>query len=205
MAAVGGVGLVFSQTQAVQGLALIDFPVLEWMGNTRTEQAVEIARTGLFAFHWPGVFIVAVPLLAVALWSRGWLAALAVGVGVVGAAGGAYFLDRFVLEGHVPNAEFPSVSVAAAAAMLVHATALAARLLDWAGGVASAAVGLFLLCAVGLATLVAGWAAPSGIALGLALGIAWASALELPGTALRRKPAEAKDERKDVDVDAVSQ
>jgi undecaprenyl-diphosphatase len=205
LGAVGAVGVVFSQTQAVQGLALIDFPVLEWMGNTRTEQAVEIARTGLFAFHWPGVFIVAVPLLAVALWSRGWLAALAVGVGVVGAAGGAYFLDRFVLEGHVPNAEFPSVSVAAAAAMLVHATALAARLLDWAGGVASAAVGLFLLCAVGLATLVAGWAAPSGIALGLALGIAWASALELPGTALRRKPAEAKEERNDVDVDAVNQ
>jgi hypothetical protein len=33
---------------------------------------------------------------------------------------------------------------------------------------AAAAVGLFLVCTVGLATLVTGWAAPAGIALGVA-------------------------------------
>lgn len=183
LGAVGSIGLVFSQTQAVRGLALIDFPVLKWMGETRTEEAVWVARNGLLAFHWPGVVVVAVPLMAFALWRMGWLAAIRIGVGLVGAAGGAYFLDRFVLEGHVPGAEFPSVPVAVVAALLVHSTALTARILDWGGAVACAAIGTFVLCTVGLGTLVAGWAAPSGIALGLALGMAWATALELLATA----------------------
>jgi membrane protein DedA with SNARE-associated domain len=188
LGAVGGVGLVFSQTQAVQGLALIDFPVLEWMGNTRTDQAVEIARGGLHAFHWPGVAVTAAPIVLLVLWRAGWLAALRIGVGLVGAAGGAFFLDRFVLEGHVPNAEFPSVPVAVVAVLLVQTTALVGRARGWGGSVAAAAIGTFVLCTVGLGTVVAGWAAPSGIALGLALGLAWATLLELPGTALRKEP-----------------
>jgi len=183
--AAAGVGLVFSQTRAVEGLALIDFPVLEWMGETRTEEAVAIARNGLRAFHWPGVVFAALPLVAWVLWRVGWLAAIRVAVGLIGAGGGAFFLDRFVLEGHVPGAEFPSVPVAVAAALLVQTTALVARAYDWAGAVACAALGTFVLCTVGLGTVVAGWAAPSGIALGLALGMAWAATLELPGTALR--------------------
>ncbi|MDT8408424.1 MAG: DedA family protein [Wenzhouxiangellaceae bacterium] len=185
LGAIGGIGLVLSHTQAVQGLTLIDFPVLEWMGKTRTDEAVSIARSGLLAFHWPGVVVVAVPLMAFALWRVGWLSAIRIGVGVVGAAGGAFFLDRFVLEGHVPGAEFPSVPVAVAAALLVQTTALIARMLDWSGAVACAAIGTFVLCTVALGTLVAGWAAPSGIALGLALGMAWATTLELPGAVLR--------------------
>ncbi len=184
LGAVGGIGLVFSQTQAVRGLALIDFPVLKWMGETRTDEAVSIARSVLLAFHWPGVIVVAAPLMALALWRVGWIAAIRIGVGVVGAAGGAFLLDRFVLEGHVPGAEFPSVPVAVAAALLVQTTALTARMLDWGGAVACAAIGTFVLCTVGLGTLVAGWAAPSGIALGLALGMAWATTLELAGAAL---------------------
>lgn len=185
LGATGGIGLVVSHTQAAQGLALIDFPVLDWMVETRTEEAVSIARTGLLAFDWPGVAITALPLMILAGWWTGWLAALRVGVGLVGAAGGAYFLDRFVLEGHVPDAEFPSVPVAVAAALLVHATANTFRKLDWGAAVASAAIGTFVLSTVALGTVVAGWAAPSGIALGVALGMAWAAALELPGTALR--------------------
>jgi len=185
LAAIGGVGLVFSQTRAVQGLALIDFPVLEWMGNTRTDQAVAIARTGLRAFHWPGAFGLAVPIMALVFWRVGWGAALRIGVGIVGAAGGAYFLDRVMLEGHVPGAEYPSVPVAVAAVFLVHTTALMARKLDWGSAVACAGFGTFVLCTVALGTVVAGWAAPSGIALGLALGLAWASTLELAWTVLR--------------------
>jgi undecaprenyl-diphosphatase len=184
LGAIGGIGLVFSHTQAMRGLALIDFPVLEWMGETRTNEAVSIARSVLLAFHWPGVVLVAVPLMALALWRMGWFAAIRIGVGVVGAAGGAYFLDRFVLDGHVPGAEFPSVPVAVSAALLVHTTAFTARALDWGSAVACAAIGTFVLCTVGLGTLVAGWAAPSGIALGLALGMAWATTLGLAGAAL---------------------
>lgn len=187
LGAAGGIGLVFSQTQAVQGLALIDFPVLEWMGNVRTDESVSIARGGLHAFHWPGVLALAIPLMGLVLWRAGWVAALRVGVGVVGAAGGAYFLDRFVLEGHVPNAEFPSVPVAVVAALLIQTTALTARRLSWASAVGCAAIGTFVMCTVALGTVVAGWAAPSGIALGLALGLAWASALELPWAALGPK------------------
>ena len=188
LAAIGGIGLVFSHTLAVRGLALIDFPVLEWMGEVRTDEAVSIARSGLLAFHWPGVFWIAVPLMALAWWRVGWFAAIRIGVGLVGAAGGAYFLDRVVLDGHVPGAEYPSVPVAVAAALLVHTTALTARMLDWAGAVACAAIGTFVLCTVGLGTVVAGWAAPSGIALGLALGMAWATTLELFGRKNQKTP-----------------
>ncbi len=197
LGAVGGVGLVFSHTQAVRGLALIDFPVLEWMGETRTDEAVAIARSGLLAFHWPGVVGVAVPIMALAWWWAGWVAAFRIGVGIVGAAGGAYFLDRVVLDGHVPGAEFPSVPVAVVAALLVHTTALITRIMGWGGAVACAAIGTFVLCTVGLGTVVAGWAAPSGIALGLALGMAWATTLQLLETALDSEapsPEGEKDE-----------
>ncbi|NBD96262.1 MAG: hypothetical protein GVY11_07300 [Gammaproteobacteria bacterium] len=74
--AIGGIGLVLVHTHAVRGLALIDFPVLEWMKQTRTEEAVEIAETGLLAFDWPGVVFLALPLMGLALWRAGWLAAL---------------------------------------------------------------------------------------------------------------------------------
>lgn len=185
LGAVGGAGVVLLQTQAVRGLALIDFPVLEWMGETRTEDAVSVARTGLLAFHWPGIFVLAVPLVGLTVWKVGWVAALRVGIGLVGAAGGAYFLDRYVIEGPVPRAEYPSVPVAVAAALLVHTTAVTARRWGWAPSVACAGTGTFVLCAVGLGTVVAGWAAPSGIALGLALGMTWSMTLELPITALR--------------------
>ncbi len=198
LAGIGGIGLVFDQTRAVEGLALIDFPVLEWMGNTRTDQAVSIARGGLRVLHWPGAAFMALPLMALVLWRAGWLAALRIGVGVAGAAGGAYFLDRFVLEGHVPDAEFPSVSVAVAAVLLVQITALAARALDWGGAVGVAGISVFFVCTVALATVVAGWAAPSGIVLGLALGLAWATALELPGTALRPAISRGKNGRPEV-------
>lgn len=184
LGAIGGIGLVFLHTQAIRGLALIDFPVLEWMGETRTDEAVSIARGVLLAFHWPGVIVVAAPLMALALWWVGWVAVMRIGVGVVSVAGGAFLLDRFVLESHVPGAEFPSVPVAVAAALLIHSTALISRMLDWGAAVACAAIGTFVLGTVGLGTLVAGWAAPSGIALGLALGMAWATTLELAGAAL---------------------
>lgn len=185
LAAIGGIGLMSSQNQVARGLAVIDFPVLEWMGDTRTEEAVSIARSGLRAFHWPGIFMVALPLMAFVLWRAGWVAAARIGFGVIGAAGGAYLLDRMVLQGHVPGAEYPSVPVAVVAVLLVHTTALTHRTLGWERAVACAGVGTFVLCAVALGTVVAGWAAPSGIALGLALGMAWAAALELPWTVLQ--------------------
>lgn len=181
---VAGVGLVMSQTRAVQGLALLDFPVLDWMRSVRTDDAVRISRIVLEAFRWPGVVALAVPFSAgVAAWV-GWRAAVRVAIGIVGAGGGAYALDRFVLEGIVPRAEYPSVPVAVTTALLVHATAVVARKAGWGPSVTTAGVGTFVLVTVALGTLVAGWAAPSGIALGLAMGLGWAAALELPRTVL---------------------
>jgi len=179
VAAVGGIGLVLSQTRAVWGLALIDFPVLEWMGATRTDEAVRIARTGLQAFHWPGFLVLALPVVAVLAWRVGGWAAFLTALGMVGAGLGAYGLDRFVLEGVVPRAEFPSVPVSVAAALLVHLTVATGQRAGWGPGVTAAAVMTFVVFAVALGTVVAGWAAPSGIALGLALGMAWATTLEL--------------------------
>jgi len=197
LGAIAGIGLMSSQNQVARGLAVIDFPVLEWMGDTRTEKAVSIARSGLRAFHWPGVFVMAVPLIALVLWRAGWAAALRIGFGVVGAAGGASFLDSMVLEGHVPGAEYPSVPVAVSAVLLVHTTALTARTLGWERAVACAGVGTFILCTVALGTVVAGWAAPSGIVLGLALGMAWATALELPWTVLQSERISPKADQGD--------
>lgn len=178
--AVWGVGVVMSQTAAVRGLALIDFPVLEWMVATRTVEAVQFARAGLRAFHWPGVLGLALPLASILAWWQGTGAAVRIGVGLVGAGAGAYVLDRMVLEGIVPGAEYPAVSVAVAATLLVHTTAAAARGWGWGPSVATAGVGTFVLCTVALASVIAGWAAPSGIALGVALGMGWATAVELP-------------------------
>src|SRR6056297_3747684 len=42
LAAIAGIGLMSSQNQVARALAVIDFPVLEWMGDTRTEKAVSI-------------------------------------------------------------------------------------------------------------------------------------------------------------------
>jgi membrane protein DedA with SNARE-associated domain len=182
--AAGAVGLVFSQTQAVRGLALIDFPVLEWMGATRTDEAVSIARAGLRAFHWPGMFGLVIAVVALVGWKAGGPPAARAAVGILGAGLGAYFLDRMVLEGIVPRAEFPSVPVAVVAALLVHATAVAGSVRGWGAGVTAAAVGAFLTCTVALGTIVAGWAAPSGIALGFAIGLGWASLLEVQGMIL---------------------
>ncbi len=182
--AVAGVGLILSQTQAVRGLALLDFPVLEWMVARRTDEAVEFTRAVLLYFRWPGVIWLAVPLALLAGWRVRPFAGFRVLLGVAGAGGGAYFLDMFVLEGVVPRAEFPSVPVAVAAAILTHSTAIMARRWGWGPGVGTAGAGVFLVCAVALGTVVAGWAAPSGIALGFALGLGWATVVELPRTLL---------------------
>ncbi len=175
-------GWVVGQTRAVAGLALIDFPVLEWMVATRTDEAVALSRSILTAFRWPGAVLLALPLaLAAALWG-GLPAGKRMLIGLVGAGFGAWFLDIHVLEGVVPRAEFPSVPTTVAAALLVHATATAARRSGWGPAVGTAAAGVFVVFTVALGTLVAGWAAPSGMALGAALGIGWAAAVELPRT-----------------------
>ncbi|KTG17558.1 MULTISPECIES: VTT domain-containing protein [unclassified Guyparkeria] len=187
--AAGAVGLVLSHTWAVDGLALIDFPVLEWIAEVRTDQSVAIARGALQAFYWPGILGVAIPVMAFVSWRAGWGAALRIGVGLLSAAGGAYVLDHFALVGLVPNAEFPSVAVTAVAALLVQTTAFTFRISNWRPAVACAALGTFVLGTVGLGTLVAGWAAPSGVVLGVALGIAWATVVELLVDALRAPAA----------------
>jgi undecaprenyl-diphosphatase len=180
IAAVACIGLVISQTQSLWGLARFDYPVLDWMVATRTDQAVEVARNALWFFQWPGILALALPIAVVTVWLAGSLAALRIGAGVIGAVAGATLLDRFVLEGHVANAEFPSISVAAAAALAVHAVALTMRLRDWSGAVACAGFALFGVLTIALAVLVAGWSAPSGIALGIGIGLSWAVLLELP-------------------------
>ena len=178
--ATAGVGLLMLQMQAVWGLALLDFPALEWMAEARTAEAIRISRLGLTVLHWPEVIGLAIPLVAVLAWRSGATAALRVGVGLLGATAGAYFLDRLVFEGVVPHAEYPSVPVAAASALMAHAAAGAARRWGWRPSVAVGATGFFLVCTVALATIVAGWAAPTGIVMGFAVGLGWATTLELP-------------------------
>lgn len=179
LAGLGAIGLVVNQTQAARGLAAIDFPVLAWIGATRTDEAVLLARSMLEAFEPPGMIAPTVLLVLYAGVRRGQRAGARAALGVLGSGFGALLLDRFLLEGVVPRAEFPAVPVAVVTAMLVHATAVAAGRLEWGQVVATAAVGVFAVFVVALASLVAGFAAPSGIALGFALGLTWASAVEI--------------------------
>lgn len=179
LAAAGAAGVVLSQVENVRGIALIDFPVLEWMAAARTEEAVGVARTGLQPFLMPGLLVSTI-LVALAVWWRwGWKAAVRAGLGMLGSGLGAHLLDRYVLHAVVPRTEFPSVPVALAAALLVHATAGMGARHAWGRAVATAAAGVFLACTVALATVVAGWAAPTGIVLGFALGLVWSTSLEL--------------------------
>lgn len=175
----GAAGVVLSQVQQVRGIARIDFPALQWMAATRTDEAVVVARTGLQAFLVPWFLVLTVLLVLYAWWRAGWKAALRAAVGMLGTGLGAYHLDRYALHGVVPRAGFPSVPVAVASALLVHATAIVGARHAWGATVAMAAVGFFLACAVALATLVAGWAAPSGIALGFGIGLTWSTSVEL--------------------------
>lgn len=179
--AVAGVGTVLAHTQAVRGLVLLDFPVLEWMVANRTDEAVDFARSALRLLHWPGVLVLALPAVAAVALVR-IQSAIRLLTGLVGAGLGAYFLDMHVLEGVVPRAEFPSVPVAVATSLAVHLSAGVARRWGWGPAVSASGAGFFLICTVALGTLVAGWAAPSGIVLGFALGLCWSTLLELPAT-----------------------
>lgn len=184
LTAAAAAGLVLNQVEQVRGIALIDYPVLEWMSATRTEAAVGVARTGLQPFVLPG-FLAPTLLLALAAWWRwDWKAGARAGLGLLGSGLGAHVLDHYVLQAVVPGSEFPSVPVAVAAALLVHATAAVGARSEWGTTVATAAVGVFLACTVALAALVAGWAAPSGIALGFALGLTWSTSLEISSRVL---------------------
>jgi len=178
--AIAGIGLVLNQTESVWGLARFDYVVLDWMNSTRTEQGVSVARTILWFFQWPGVLTLVLPIVMLVTYLANALAALRIVCGVVGAAGGALLLDSQVLTGHVAHAEFPSSSVAAAAALAVHAVALTLRLRDWSGAAACAGFALFGVLTISLANIVAGWSAPTGISLGIAIGMSWATMLELP-------------------------
>jgi membrane protein DedA with SNARE-associated domain len=181
----GGAALVIEQTGAVKGLARIDFPALRWMSGVRTDEAVEIARNITSAFRPPGMIGVTTLAVVYTGWRLTPRAAARVAVGVLGSGFGALILDLFVIEGLVPRAEFPSPAVAVAAAVVVHATAVAGTQLEWARAVTIGAVGVFLIGLVGLSALVAGQAAPSGIALGAAIGVALSSLLEVQARVAR--------------------
>lgn len=172
-------GVVLEQARSLQGIALIDFPVLDWMSATRTEQALRVARAGLQPFMMPGFLALTLVLTGAAWWWGGGKAAARAATGMLGAGLGAWLLDRYVLHAVVPRTEFPAVPVAVAAALLVHTTATVGARGSWGKTVATSAGGLFLTSAVALAALVAGWAAPSGLALGFALGLIWSTAVEL--------------------------
>lgn len=182
----GGIGLVAHQVQSVQGIARIDYPVLQWMAEARTDAAVVVARRGLGPFRVPGFLIPALLLVTYAWWRSGPRAAVRAAVGTIGAGFGAYLLDEYALNAVVPRTGYPSIPVVVAASLLVHSTALVGARHSWGRTVGAAAVGLFLACAVSLAAMVAGWAAPSGAALGFALGLVWSTAAELSGRLPRR-------------------
>jgi membrane protein DedA with SNARE-associated domain len=181
---VGGVGLIMSQTQAVQGLALIDFPVLEWMGSVRTDEAVAFSRTVLEVFRWPGVVFLGLPAAALVAWQVGWAAAFRVAVGIIGAAGAPSSWIAWCWRGSCRGRNIPPCRLRWRRPFLSTGPP------SWPGVPGGAppsprqVSGPSWCSPWAWATMVAGWAAPSGIALGFAMGLGWASALEIPRAVL---------------------
>lgn len=186
LAGAGLIGLVLNQAAAARGLARIDFPVLEWMSETRTDEAVAISRGLVGVFEPPGMLLLLLPIVVYATVRLNAAAGARVAIGVTGSAFGALILTRFVLVGVVPGAEFPSVATTVAMSLVVHATAIAGGRLAWRQVVWTGAAGTFVLGVVALASIVAGYAAPTGIALGIAVGLTWSAGLEVQARFGRR-------------------
>ena len=171
--------LILNQFYALWGVSDIDYPIMDWMANIRTDTAVKVAIATLNVFHWPGMvalFAVAAPVL---FWKASAMAAFRLLIGMFGAAAIAWTFDHHVLVFEQAVAHFPPISAAVCAALLVHIAAISARIGSWTSGVWISAAGVFVLFCVALANVVSGWSAPLGVILGTALGAGWASLLEL--------------------------
>lgn len=178
LAGLVGVGIVMNQVLTADGLAVVDVPVLVWFEQVRTDDAVVVARSIIAAFRLPwigltlGIAALAVGLLA------GWRAGMRMLIGVTGAYAGAWFIDAYVVP-TLRGTEFPSVTVAAAVALIVHATVAAGHRTAWRRAVAFGAGGTFLVAVVAVAALLVHQTAPTGVALAFAAALTWSSAIEI--------------------------
>ncbi|MDQ4129622.1 MAG: DedA family protein, partial [Actinomycetota bacterium] len=171
-------GVVFSDVHGFEGIARLDRPVRQWFADVETEAAVAIANvvTTIFDLPW-----VAFPILLVAAFAAVWVtwrAAIRVMVGAFGTAASAWLVQQVITE-RIPGTRWPSLPIAIAGALLVHAVAAAVTRLRWAAAVTTMAVGAFVVALVGLADLVTAEGTLTGVLFGAAFGAAWAAAVEL--------------------------
>jgi membrane protein DedA with SNARE-associated domain len=180
VAATGFAGYILSWALSFEGISRIDLPALSWVDRVRTEEAETVGRVVLTVVSPPWVLIPVVAYAAAVAWrgSRSEGARLLLGAG--GATLLAWSLDVLLREG-TAGTQLPVVAVAVVASLVVHTAALAGVRGGWPRGVISVAVGVFLLSVVGLAGVLANEAAPTGIAFGLTLGVAWSAAIEAEG------------------------
>ncbi|MFN2555875.1 MAG: DedA family protein [Nitriliruptorales bacterium] len=173
-------GVVFSDVHGFEGVARLDRPVRRWFADVETEAAVVVANVITAVFELPWVAFPVLFLAAFAAWSVTWRAGMRVVVGAFGTAGSTWLVQQVITE-RIPGTGWPSLPVAIAGALLVHAVAVAVTRLRWAAAVTTMAVGTFIVAVVGLAALVNADASFTGVLFGAAFGAAWAAAVELQG------------------------
>lgn len=171
-------GVVFNDVRGFEGLARLDRPVWLWFAGVRTEAAAAVASVVVAVFDLPWAPLPIVLLAVFSAWWASGRAAARVVVGAFGTAGAAWLVEQVVTE-RIPRTRWPSLPVAIVVALVVHAVAVAGTRLRWAAAVTTTAVGVFVVTVVGLAALVTAQGSPTGILFGVALGAAWAAAVEV--------------------------
>ncbi len=171
-------GIVFSDVRGLEGIARLDRPVRQWFADVETEAAVAVANAVTAAFDLPWAALPILFLAAFAAWWVTWRAGARVVVGSFGTAGSAWLVQQVITE-RIPGTSWPSLPVAVAGALLVHAVAVAVTRLRWAAAVTTMAVGTFIVAVVGLAALVTAEGSLTGVLFGAAFGAAWAAGVEL--------------------------
>lgn len=171
-------GVILNDVRAFQGLARLDLPIRLWFETARTPALSGAAAAIERALGWPWVLVPTALAAVFAAWRATPRAAARTIVGVLGAAGIAVVVQDLVTE-RIAGTDFPPTAVMTASALVVHVVAVLGMRLEWAAAVSAAAVGSFLVAIAGLASLVTGAGALSGVAFGTALGVAWAAAVEV--------------------------
>jgi undecaprenyl-diphosphatase len=172
------VGAVVQDLLAGEELALLDAPVARWFAEHRTDPSLAVAGVILRAFEVPGVaLLTGLVAGAIAVWRR-FAAALSALLAAAGAVGIAAALQQ-VLPATAAGTVFPSTASAAAAALALVVAVAVGTHRGWAAGARGVAAGAMVVAVVGVAALVRGDSALSGVVGGAALGATWALALEV--------------------------
>lgn len=182
------VGLALDRAIGVETVAGIDLPFINWVHRSTTDAVELVAEAVVVVTGLPWVLVPLVVLTGLLVWRVGEAEASRLLLAAGGVAGFAWLLDASLPPGTV-GTQLPVLPVAVVTSVTVHLASLRGARAGWRQGVTVAAIGAFATVLVGVATIVTGDGAPTGIGLAVPLALAWSAALEVE----RRLPAHLTD------------